>query len=123
MSAGAGGTTVRVPYDKLIIATGSAPTRPPIPGAAAGALPHVYVLRSVPDSDALKARVDALMGLAAAAGRPARAVVLGAGFIGLEVAEQLARRGMSVAVVEARPSVLPGAMDADMAQVRLRRGR
>ena len=109
----AGGVTGRVPYDKLIIATGSAPTRPPIPGAAAGALPDVYVLRSVADSDAIKARVDALL----KRHRAPRAVVLGAGFIGLEVAEQLTRRGISVAVVEARTSVLAGAMDADMAQV------
>lgn len=109
----AGGATGRVPYDKLIIATGSAPTRPPIPGAAAGALPDVYVLRSVADSDAIKARVDALLKRQ----RAPRAVVLGAGFIGLEVAEQLTRRGVSVAVVEARTSVLAGAMDVDMAQV------
>lgn len=114
--AGAGGANVRVPYDKLILATGSSPIRPPIPGAAAGALPHVFVLRSVSDSDGLKARVDALMAQAKTAVRPPRAVVLGAGFIGLEIAEQLARRGMSVAIVEARSSVLPGAIDVDMAQ-------
>lgn len=82
----------RYPWDRLLLATGAEPVRLPLPGAAQ---PQVFVLRSLADSRALIAR---------AAGAKS-AVVLGSGFIGLEVAASLAARGLVVHVVslDARP--------------------
>lgn len=79
-------------FDRLLIATGAEPVRPPIPGAS---LPHVFTLRSLADSRAI----------AAAAAAAKSAVVLGSGFIGLEVAAALRVRGLEVHVVshDARP--------------------
>lgn len=82
-------------YDKLILAPGAAPLRPPIPGVD---LPGVFTLRNLQDVDRIKGALD----------RPVRsAVVVGAGFIGLELAENLARRGVAVTVVELQDQVLP----------------
>jgi NADPH-dependent 2,4-dienoyl-CoA reductase/sulfur reductase-like enzyme len=83
------------PYDKLILAPGAAPLRPPIPGID---LPGVFPLRSLEDMDRIKGRVDQGIG---------KAVVVGAGFIGLELAENLVRRGVATTVVELQDQVLP----------------
>src|SRR5882672_6560027 len=72
-------------YGALVIATGADPVRPPVPGADA---PHVFVLRTLADADAIIAR---------SAGAK-RATVIGAGFIGLEVAASLRARGLEVHV-------------------------
>ncbi|QDZ00235.1 FAD-dependent oxidoreductase [Nitratireductor mangrovi] len=79
-------------FDRLLIATGAEPVRPPIPGAD---LPHVFTLRSFADGRALSA----------AAEKAKSAVVLGSGFIGLETAAALRQRGLNVHVVtlDARP--------------------
>lgn len=73
-------------FDRLLIATGAEPVRLPIPGADAA---HVFILRSFADGRALAAR----------AGAASSAVVLGSGFIGLEVAAALTARGVAVHVV------------------------
>jgi NADPH-dependent 2,4-dienoyl-CoA reductase/sulfur reductase-like enzyme/rhodanese-related sulfurtransferase len=90
-------------YDALVLSTGAAPVRPPIPGVD---LPQVRTLRSVPD-------VDALQELLATGA--SRAVVVGAGFIGLESAEALRHRGLQVTLVELAPQVLP-VLDPEMAR-------
>ena len=82
-------------YDKLILAPGAAPLRPPIPGID---LPGVFTLRDLQDVDRIKDRVD--QGVK-------RAVVVGAGFIGLELVENFVRRGIAVTVVELQDQVLP----------------
>ena len=82
-----------VPYDKLVLSMGAAPVRPPIPGYA-----RVRTLRTVEDA----ARLAADVGIA-----PTSAVVIGAGFIGLEMAENLVAQGIDVTIVEATPQVLP----------------
>lgn len=90
-------------YDALVLATGAAPLKPPIPGIERAG--H-FVLRNVPDLDAILAWVNH---------HGARnAVVVGGGYIGLETAEQLRRRGLNVAVAEALPQVM-APLDAEMA--------
>src|SRR5262245_34721115 len=82
-------------YDKLILAPGAAPLRPPLLGIN---LPGIFALRNLQDVDRIKQRVD---------GGVRQAVVIGAGFIGLELVENLVRRGVSVTVVELQDQVLP----------------
>ncbi|MDR1768648.1 MAG: FAD-dependent oxidoreductase [Propionibacteriaceae bacterium] len=86
---------IAIDYDALVLAPGAEPLRPPLPGLDS---PRVQTLRTVPEARALREQ---------ATGGAARAVVLGAGFIGLEAAEALARRGLAVTVVELAPHVLP----------------
>jgi NADPH-dependent 2,4-dienoyl-CoA reductase/sulfur reductase-like enzyme/rhodanese-related sulfurtransferase len=80
-------------YDKLVLSMGAAPVRPPIPG-----YDRARTLRTVEDA----ARLASDVGVA-----PKTAVVIGAGFIGLEMAENLVGQGIDVTVVEATPQVLP----------------
>jgi NADPH-dependent 2,4-dienoyl-CoA reductase/sulfur reductase-like enzyme/rhodanese-related sulfurtransferase len=82
-------------YDKLILAPGAAPLRPPIPGID---LPGVFTLRNLQDVDRIKQTVD--QGVR-------EAVVVGAGFIGLEMVENLIHRGIATTVVELQDQVLP----------------
>jgi len=82
-------------YDKLILAPGAAPLRPPIPGID---LPGIYTLRNLQDVDRIKTTLD--RGIQ-------HAVVVGAGFIGLELAENFVRRGIATTVVELQDQVLP----------------
>lgn len=88
------------PYDHLVLSPGASPFVPDIPGAARG-----LTLRSMEDLDRLAAALDTAT---------RSAVVVGAGFIGLEVAENLTRRGVSVTVVEAARQVL-SPLDPEMA--------
>lgn len=82
-------------YDKLILAPGAAPIRPPLPGVD---LPGIHTLRNLQDMDRIKERVD--QGVK-------QAVIVGAGFIGLELVENFVRRGVAVTVVELQDQVLP----------------
>jgi len=88
-------------YDKLLLSTGSSPLIPPIPGVDD---PDVMTLWTIPDVDRIKERVD---------GGVKNAVVIGGGFIGLEVAENLVERGVEVTLVEMLPHVL-STLDAEM---------
>jgi 3-phenylpropionate/trans-cinnamate dioxygenase ferredoxin reductase component len=91
-------------YDKLLLATGSAPRRPPIPGADAD---RVHYLRTVDDSDALNAALTKESSLA----------IVGGGWIGLEVAADARQRGTNVTVVEAAELPLLGALGREAAEV------
>jgi len=82
-------------YDKLILAPGAAPIRPPIPGAD---LPNVFTLRNLADTDRIKKVVDAKI---------ERAVIVGAGFIGLELAENFVHRGIATTILDRNQQVLP----------------
>jgi NADPH-dependent 2,4-dienoyl-CoA reductase/sulfur reductase-like enzyme len=89
-------------YDKLILAPGAAPLRPPISGTD---LPGVFTLRNLQDTDGIKLLID--QGIQ-------NAVVVGAGFIGLELVENFVRRGIVTTVVELQDQVLPP-FDKEMA--------
>ena len=92
-------------YDKLILSPGAEPIRLPVPGIE---LDNIFTLRNVPDTDAIKTFVDTK--------NPAAAVVVGGGFIGLEMAENLAHRGIKITVVELADQVMT-TLDADMASM------
>ncbi len=92
-------------YDKLVLSPGAEPVKPPIPGISDEA---IFTLRSVPETDAIKEFVD---------GRhPKRAVVVGAGFIGLEMAENLHDRGILVTIVEMAQQMM-NVVDYEMASL------
>ncbi len=88
------GATEWLPYDKLLLAPGAQPLRPSLPGIDD---PRIHTLRNLQDMDRLKA----------AATSARRVVVIGAGFIGLEMAEQFVHLGKQVALVEMLDQVLP----------------
>ena len=92
------GTRETLPYDKLLLATGSKPLAPPIPGLG---LPGVRAFRDIADVETM----------IAAAGTHRRAVVIGGGLLGLEAAWGLKRRGMSVAVVHLMPTLMERQLD------------
>ena len=99
------GETYRLGYDKLVLSPGAKPLVPPIPGAD---LEGVHTLRSIPDMDVIKARVDS--------GEVRTAIVVGGGFIGLEMAENLVERGVEVVLVEMLPQVM-STIDFEMAAI------
>ncbi|NLK43578.1 MAG: FAD-dependent oxidoreductase [Tissierellia bacterium] len=84
-------------YDKLVIATGADPIKPPLEGIG---LEGVYFMRTPSDAIALREAIEA--------GNVKRAVVVGGGFIGLEVAENLAAQDIRVSVIDMADQVLPG---------------
>jgi NADPH-dependent 2,4-dienoyl-CoA reductase/sulfur reductase-like enzyme/peroxiredoxin family protein/rhodanese-related sulfurtransferase/TusA-related sulfurtransferase len=90
-------------YDSLILSPGATPVIPPLPGLD---LEGVYTLRSIPDMDAIIARL--------ADSNVRDALVVGGGFVGLEMAENLHARGLNVTIVEMLPQVM-ATMDPDMA--------
>ncbi len=106
-------------YDKLVLSPGAAPIRPPLPGID---LPGVFSVRTVPDARHIREWLDrdreqdvgyAFKGVDSVA-RPKRAVVVGGGFIGLEMVENLKERGLEVTLVEKLNQVMPP-LDPEMA--------
>ena len=108
-------------YDKLVLSPGAAPIRPPLPGID---LPGIFPVRTVPDAAAVREWVEQslteLPGLDSYTGsqarrRQRRAVVVGGGFIGLEMAENLIELGLDVTVVQ-RGDQLMAPVDREMAR-------
>lgn len=97
------GSDYVLPYDKLILSPGARPLAPALPGLDAKQL---FTLRTVEDTFAIAEFIEA--------SKPASAVVVGAGFIGMEMAENLVERGIEVTMVQRDPHVMP-TLDADMA--------
>jgi NADPH-dependent 2,4-dienoyl-CoA reductase/sulfur reductase-like enzyme len=101
-----------IPYDALVIGTGALSVRPPIQGLsgpdALGPGDGVHLLRSIGDTLAVMKTIQER--------RPRRAVVIGAGYIGLEMAEGLTTRGLTVTQIEALPEVLP-TVDPDLGAI------
>lgn len=90
------------PYDALVLSPGAAPVRPPLPGID---LPGVFALRSIPDSQRIRDWITEKTAT--------RAVIVGGGFIGLEMTENLVHRGLSVTLIEKLPQVM-AVLDAEM---------
>ena len=99
------GTSAEEAYDALVLAPGAQKLVPPIPGIDA---PNVFSMHTIPDVDAVQSFIDKAS--------PKTAAVIGAGYIGVEMAEAFLRRGVKVTVVEKLHQVLP-TMDPDMASL------
>ena len=99
------GETYEQPYDDLVIATGSSPLRPRIPGIDN---PRIRTLWTVPDTDEIRSMVQS--------GKLKTAAVIGGGFIGLEMAENLRHAGLQVSLIEALDQVM-APVDYEMAQM------
>jgi NADPH-dependent 2,4-dienoyl-CoA reductase/sulfur reductase-like enzyme/rhodanese-related sulfurtransferase len=103
------GRDYRESYDALVLSPGAAPIRPPLPGID---LPGIFTLRTIADSRAIREWIST--------GNPRRAVVVGGGFIGLEMAENLSHRELEVTIVEMADQLLPP-LDPEMADFVRRR--
>lgn len=99
------GKVYRESYDTLILSPGAAPLRPPIEGIDDE---RIFTLRNIPDTDRIKQIVDSR--------NPKSAVVVGGGFIGLEMAENLAHRGLKITLVEMAAQVM-APLDFEMAHL------
>ncbi len=91
-------------YDALALCQGADPLQLPLPGVD---LPGIHVLRNVSDMDGIKAHLDAALAAAKEERSAVRTVVIGAGYIGLEMAENLRHRGAEVTVVELSDQIMP----------------
>ncbi len=100
------GETYDEGYDQLILSPGARPIVPPIPGIKEAN--NLFTLRNIPDTDAIKAYVDDK--------KPKKAVVIGGGFIGVEMAENLYERGVEVTLVEMSNQVM-APFDIEMASI------
>jgi NADPH-dependent 2,4-dienoyl-CoA reductase/sulfur reductase-like enzyme/rhodanese-related sulfurtransferase len=109
-------------YDKLVLSPGAAPIRPPLPGIE---LPGIFSVRTVPDARSIREWLD--RGAADSSGmnsytgfqtvtKPKRAVVVGGGFIGLEMVENFVHRGLEVTLIERLNQVMPP-LDPEMARL------
>jgi NADPH-dependent 2,4-dienoyl-CoA reductase/sulfur reductase-like enzyme len=100
-----GAATYTLGFDQLVVATGAVPVRPRLPGVDAGG---VYGVQTLDDGQAV---IDAL-----ARDEPRTAVVVGGGYIGVEMAEAMARHGLAVTVVDQAPEVMTR-LDPDMGRL------
>ena len=91
------------PYDKLILSPGAKPVILPVPGMT---LPNVFTVRTIPDAVGIRDFIDA--------DKPSSAVVVGGGYVGIEIAENLKKAGLEVTIVEAADHLIT-AIDYDMA--------
>ena len=101
----ASGNILSVDYDILVIATGSSPLKPPIPGIDG---PNIFTLWTVPDTDTIKDHIRQH--------QPKKAAVIGGGFIGVEMAENLHAAGLEVELVEMMNQVM-APLDFEMAEI------
>lgn len=94
------GSTDSIEYDELVVGTGALPVRPPIEGLDdLGPADGVHLLHSMGDTFALTETIDRI--------QPKNALIVGAGYVGLEMAEGLTARGIQVTQVEMLPEILP----------------
>jgi NADPH-dependent 2,4-dienoyl-CoA reductase/sulfur reductase-like enzyme/rhodanese-related sulfurtransferase len=109
-------------YDKLVLSPGAAPIRPPLPGID---LPGIFSVRTVPDARSIREWLDrsaaGCSGMNSYTGfqtvnKPERAVVVGGGFIGLEMVENFIERGLEVTLIERLNQVMPP-LDPEMARL------
>ena len=98
------GNTEVCSYDKLVIAVGASPAELPVEGSG---LPGVFKMRTPDDAEDIRTYAEA--------NQVKKAVVIGAGFIGLEAAENLKARGVGVTVIDFAPQILPNILDPEMA--------
>ena len=92
------------PYDKLVIAVGASPAELPVEGKD---LPGVFAMRTPDDAEGIRNYAET--------NNVKKAVVIGGGFIGLEAAENLKAKGISVTVIDFAPQILPNILDPEMA--------
>jgi NADPH-dependent 2,4-dienoyl-CoA reductase/sulfur reductase-like enzyme len=97
------GTEYDEPFDQLVVATGAVPTRPDLPGAEAEG---IFGVQTLADGVAVRRAIDER--------EPHRAVVVGGGYIGLEMAEALVQRGLEVALVDRTDEPMAAALDHDV---------
>lgn len=100
------GSEYDLPYDKLVLATGSRPIQPPIPGLE---LKNVWYMRHPEDAGSMVEEIEA-QGLR-------NAVLIGAGYIGVEMAEALRLRGLNVSMVEIFDQIMPQFLDPEMSML------
>lgn len=100
------GETYEENYDVLVLSPGASPIKPPIPGIAEAEA--LFTLRNIPDTDKIKAYVDEQ--------KPRKATVIGGGFIGVEMAENLWERGVEVTLVEMADQIM-APIDFEMASI------
>lgn len=96
----------KLPYDKLVIATGASAVKPPLPGIE---LNNIFTLWHPDDAKAIRQGIEA--------GTYKKAVIIGAGLIGMEMAEALNKRQLEVTVVEMKKQVFPAFLDPEIAAV------
>ena len=98
------GEVEEIPYDKLVIATGASPLKPPIPGID---LPNIHQLWHPNDAKAIRAGLER--------GKFEKAVIIGAGLVGLEMAEALKMWEIDVTIIEMKDQLFPAFLDAEIA--------
>lgn len=100
------GKKEKLPYDKLVIATGASAVKPPLPGAELG---NIFTLWHPDDAKAIRQGIEA--------GNYKKAVIIGAGLVGMEMAEALNKQQLQVTVVEMKDQIFPAFLDSEIAEV------